>query len=516
MNRELRTLRYLHPFSVYIAQAPSRPSCSLQSSSPIRSTQHRRPRITSRARTFPYRTSTMYSPVDHTDVTRLNSVERELFRKRTCSLRRQLQTCQDTISSNQKQLLSKKSKLFRGSGGKKGVESNMGHLRPHDVVGMHADNFTARDPYISRFAVSSGDATATSPKDSSSWTNLRPIKDSNPVHSEYTGETERNKDDVGDRDYANYSAQLDKNITCGIISGQQHIKPILNKIARQPVQHGGKLSVRPKSKKFSSATPSISLSPAALMPAKPKSPRPNWKYRRSVRPVPGCQIRIEPGPNLEPAKSIEIKKFKQHRKDSPALEKSCDHDCMDSTQNRIKEFLNKACADAVRSRTKMVPAVSLSDLAAIDDQQMSMPILVKGILGPEERKRQVSKVYPMRTPSPHHSVSSCHLSGSAASHHGSRSSSRVTTKADQVKPGSPLNLPPIILPPIRENKVFQPRRCSWASTTTSEETTSSEHASNEISEKEWKSLRKCRYLRIPDPPDCMKFDLMDNIESVFK
>lgn len=405
-------------------------------------------------------------------------------------MRRQLETCQETFSSRQHQqnsnLKSKKSKLFLGEVKESSQDFSLrichsksdvgdrvirGHGKNDRNTEVLFKNQTSSDlveherrhEFALKFGSNGNQTCAAAAGDYVCKTNIA-------VHPE--------------------------NVKCEYAEQPRCRNPILDKLRRPPVFCSP--STSPKSKKFSSASPSTSLD-QFLVPTKPGSPR---KHKKS-NPARSFQIRIEPGPNLEPAKSLDISKYK--RMQTPLVPEKNDVGFMDSTQHRIKEFLDKTCADAARSRTQIGPAVSLSDLASIDEQQTSMPILVEGVLAPEERKRQVSKVYPMRTPSPLHAS---HLFGAG---HSTRSNSRVMRAEHPGRPGSPFNLPPIILPPIRENKEFQPRRCSWSSSACGEE---DQPLSKPVTEEDWRSLRKCRYLRIPQSAEQACF--MDSVESVFK
>ena len=451
----------------------------------------------------------MYSPIDPSkDAVPLNSIERELFRRRTKNLRRELQTCKETFSSNHKLIQSRKTtlkgydNLLNTNNVGKNVMETLGeepNLGGESVGAPERETEQSRsaykqtddDGYLKFVKLSNicDDLDKDISQQTKSCDNAEPRGE-----SEFIGDSDNEKED----NVLN-SASVHSRVKSRETGKQRpsYMRPIKCKPhVRQP-RSGNKLLVRPKSKKFSCAIPTHSYLDQTIVPSKPKSPR---KQTRS-KPHYGHQIYIEPGRNLDPAQSIAITKFRQRR--SSPLGMGGGEDILDNTQQRIKEFLEKACADAARSRTKMAPTVSVSDLASIDEQQTSMPILVEGVLAPEEKKRQVSKVYPMRSPSPHFTLTS-HLQGS-------RSSSRVTRCDHPPRGTSPLSLPPIILPPIRENKEFKPRRCSLADIDEGEV-----YVSKPITEKEWRSLRKCRYLRIPDPPGQVKFDIMDNIESVFK
>lgn len=142
---------------------------------------------------------------------------------------------------------------------------------------------------------------------------------------------------------------------------------------------------------------------------------------------------------------------------------------LESTERKIKDFLRRTSAVAAsRSNNDIMEAEASHDR---DND------LLSGFVGPEERKRQFSKVYHLEPPRARSG-----LTGTTNSPVDSYSSP-VHDRSD-----SPLILPPLTLPPIRQRSTQRQQSMLQIG--------APEKARKPLTGREWRQLKKCRYLRL--------------------
>ncbi|XP_033126446.1 uncharacterized protein LOC117124344 [Anneissia japonica] len=149
---------------------------------------------------------------------------------------------------------------------------------------------------------------------------------------------------------------------------------------------------------------------------------------------------------------------------------------MKETQRKIKDFLDRTCAESVCSDTETSNFWSTED----------------------EKKRKVSRVYSLNTP--YRSKACSTRSSVLGIHHEPKAKKKLG-----------LQLPPMILPPIHTSCVYKPKARVWSvmkSATGSPGPTTT--GGSMLSDEDWEDLKRCRYLRIVE-----EASTEDDIDDVF-
>lgn len=170
--------------------------------------------------------------------------------------------------------------------------------------------------------------------------------------------------------------------------------------------------------------------------------------------------------------------FHHHKQTAPSVhsdasERNYLH--LETTELKIKDFLRRTSA--------VVASRSHNDIMEKAENIRAENSPVPGFVGPEERKRQFSKVYHLEPP---HAMarSATDTSNTPVS---SSSSANGRDRAD-----SPIALPPLILPPIRQaDGNSGHNHCGTAYMSSGPE-----KSGKPLSGREWRKLKKCRYLRL--------------------
>ncbi|KAJ8025471.1 hypothetical protein HOLleu_33038 [Holothuria leucospilota] len=184
------------------------------------------------------------------------------------------------------------------------------------------------------------------------------------------------------------------------------------------------------------------------------------------------------GPSESPCLRVTYHSASQNTKDPNPCEKipfypttaeevDKDYLKLESTERKIKDFLRRTSAVAA-SRSKN----GIMEAEASHEND-----LLSGFVGPEERKRQFSKVYHLEPP---RALSG--LTGTTNSPVDSYSSP-IHDRSD-----SPLVLPPLTLPPIRQRSTQRQQSMLQIG--------APEKARKPLTGREWRQLKKCRYLRL--------------------